>query len=327
MPAAVTAAGISLLDLCVQPEIYRVQWYNSAPWAIAAKAIGRTQRWEKAVDANLSRTGEKADGLGFGGAHILVVEDDSAINDVVCRRLAREGFRVESAFSGTEAGRLLVAELYDLVITDLMLPGMAGEEVVSLARQVDSSLPVIVISARSTPADKVGLLGLGADDYLTKPFDLDEMVARVRVQLRHRARGGVRGEGAKVAAVAAGRGETADVAWRGQLVADGWTSSEPICQGAVAVSPSQRSATCNGTQLTLTRIEFDILELLASHPKRVFTKQELYELVWGEPFLGQENSVSVHVSNLRAKMKAVGADGYIQTVWGLGFKFEMPAQL
>lgn len=292
------------------------------------KATGCTREREKVVDAELSCMGSKANGLEYGEAHILVVEDDSAINDVVCRRLMREGFRVESAFSGTEAGRLLMAEPYDLVITDLMLPGMAGEEVVAMARQVDASLPVIVISARSTSADKVSLLGLGADDYLTKPFDLDEMVARVRVQLRHRACGGAASEGARAVSATTGRGGASTVAGRGgRPDATDWAVPESICQGAVVVSPQQRSVSCNGTELALTRIEFDILELLASYPKRVFTKQELYELVWGEPFLGQENSVSVHVSNLRAKMKAAGADGYIQTVWGLGFKFEVPAHL
>lgn len=275
------------------------------------------------MGAELSGKCRGTGGCGGGEVRILVVEDDSAISDVVCRRLAREGYSVEPAFSGTEAGRLLAAEQFDLVITDLMLPGMTGEEVVTLVRQLDAALPVIVISARTAAADKVGLLGLGADDYLTKPFDLDEMAARVKVQLRHRA-----AKEAAGSSVAADSGLVSADAIKGAARnAHSRTDSGAICEGAVVVNPLQRSATCNGTQLTLTRIEFDILELLAGHPKRVFTKQELYELVWGEPFLGQENSVSVHVSNLRAKMKAAGVDGYIQTVWGLGFKFEVPAQL
>lgn len=117
-------------------------------------------------------------------ANILVVEDDAAINDVVCTRLRRDGHNVQAAFSGTEARLLLQAQPFDLVITDLMLPGLAGEEVVRLVRGNGGTTPVLVISARSEVADKVELLALGADDYLVKPFDLDELSARVAVQLR-----------------------------------------------------------------------------------------------------------------------------------------------
>lgn len=248
------------------------------------------------------RVGLSGDCRGISGdvaaaVRILVVEDDSAISDVVCRRLGREGFSVEPAFSGTEAKRLLQVEHFDLVVTDLMLPGMTGEEVVALVRKAHGSLSVIVISARSTAADKVDLLSLGADDYLTKPFDLDELIARVKVQLRHRS---------------------------GPMAAAALPGDGVITQGMLVINRHERSAACNGASLSLTRTEFDMLELLAAHPKRVFTKQELYERVWGEQFMGQDNSVSVHVSNLRAKLKPCGADGYIQTVWGMGFKFETP---
>ena len=121
-------------------------------------------------------------------ARVLVVEDDAAINDVVATRLARDGHEVTQAFSGSEA-RLLLGEkncAFDVVVCDLMLPGVTGEELVGLIRAHDAATPIIVISARATAADKIGLLGLGADDYLTKPFDLDELAARVEVQLRHR---------------------------------------------------------------------------------------------------------------------------------------------
>ena len=124
-------------------------------------------------------------------ARVLVVEDDAAINDVVTTRLARDGHAVAQAFSGSEA-RLLLGEknaAFDVVVCDLMLPGVTGEELVRLIRSRDAATPIVVISARTTPADKIALLGLGADDYLTKPFDLDELAARVEVQLRHRGMG------------------------------------------------------------------------------------------------------------------------------------------
>lgn len=225
-------------------------------------------------------------------AKVLVVEDDSAINDVVCRRLAKTGLAVESAFSGTEAKRLLTGQCFDLVITDLMLPGMSGEQVVQAARGLDENLPVIVISARTSPADKVDLLTLGADDYLTKPFDLDELAARVQVQLRNSAR----------------RKEAAPA------------REETIAIGKWVIDPSERSLRSEGAEVCLTRTEFDIAAMLARNPKRVFTKQEIYERIWDEGYLGQENSVSTHVSNLRAKLKPTGTDSYIQTVWGIGFK-------
>lgn len=115
---------------------------------------------------------------------MLVVEDDSAINDVICRQLSRLGVVPEPTFSGTEANRALDSEDFDLVVTDLMLPGMAGEQVIELIRNRDALVPIVVVSARTETRDKVDILGLGADDYLTKPFDLDELSARIQAQLR-----------------------------------------------------------------------------------------------------------------------------------------------
>lgn len=229
-------------------------------------------------------------------ARVLVVEDDSAISDVVCRRLTKMGLAAEAAFSGTEARRLLEDVRFDVVITDLMLPGATGEEVVRTVRELEGYTPVIVMSARATTADKVDLLSLGADDYLTKPFDLDELAARVEVQLRR-----------------AGQPHSPAVS-----SADG--DEAPIVAGAWTIDRAERSLMANGTEVPLTRTEYDIAEILARNPKRVFTKQELYERIWNEGYLGQENSVSTHVSNLRAKLKPTGTDSYIQTVWGIGFK-------
>lgn len=225
-------------------------------------------------------------------ARLLVIEDDASINDVVATRLSRDGHTVTQAFSGSEA-RLLLGEKgapFDLVISDLMLPGATGEELVGLIRECDASMPVVVISARATAADKIGLLDLGADDYLVKPFDLDELAARVTVQLRHRG---------TVAAA-----DSAVLRYRQ------W-----------ALDTEGRTLTVDGSrEVQLTKIEFNILEALVRRPNKVFSKSELFELAWGEPFTGDDSTVAVHVSNIRAKLRATGTDGYLKTVWGMGFK-------
>ena len=225
-------------------------------------------------------------------ARVLVIEDDAAINDVVATRLSRDGHAVTQAFSGSEA-RLLLGEKdagFDVVVCDLMLPGATGEELVGLIRSRDAATPVVVISARATAADKIGLLDLGADDYLVKPFDLDELAARVAVQLRHRG------------AVAA-------------------TPSGTLRHRRWTLDPEARTLTVDpSTEVPLTKIEFNILEALVRRPNKVFSKAELFELAWGEPFAGDDSTVAVHVSNIRSKLRATGTDDYLRTVWGMGFK-------
>lgn len=244
---------------------------------------------------------------------ILVIEDDPSINEVVCAHLERLGHRCTAAFSGTE-GLLRLDEAarsmpFDLVITDLMLPGTTGEDIVEAIRRVDADLPVIVISARITPADKAMLLRLGADDYLTKPFDLDELTARIEVQMRHRAsRPDCPG------AFGSGSGLPADEA------CDEPAHSPLLTFRTWELDPEGRSFRVNGAEVALTRTEFNILELLIRRPSKVFTKQELFELAWGEPYSVEDSTVNVHVSNLRRKLKPTGTDGYLQTVWGLGYK-------
>ncbi len=239
-------------------------------------------------------------------ARILVVEDDADINEIISARLARHGHSCMQAFSGSEALMRLDCRgetlPYDLVICDLMLPGATGEQLIDTVRRADPDLPVIVISARTSTADRVELLRLGADDYLTKPFDLDELAARVEVQLRHRSkchRSQEAGDGAA-------RGE------RGSALAfRDWM-----------LDPSSRAFSVAGSPVQLTRIEFNLLETLMRQPKRAFSKQELFEAAWGEPYAGDDNTVTVHVSNIRAKLKVSGTDSYIKTIWGIGFKLD-----
>ena len=226
---------------------------------------------------------------------VLVVEDDAALSEVVCTFLGDEGYTCVPAFSGTEA--LLLAERagekdqpFDLVILDLMLPGLPGEELIGRLRAAGVDAPVIVTSARSTVTDRVSLLRLGASDYLVKPFDLDELLARVEVQLRNRA----------VPASAPGT----------------------LRFGRWELDPAARTFVVDGEALRLTRTEFDILAALMREPSRVFTKQALFELVRNEEALTEERTISTHISNLRVKLRPSGTDAYIQTVWGIGFKLQ-----
>lgn len=232
---------------------------------------------------------------GAGQARILVVEDDAAINDVVCSFLSRAGYACVPAFSGTEALLRLEAgaTAFDLVITDLMLPGAAGERVVETARR-RSAAPIIVTSARREVGDRVDLLRLGADDYLVKPFDLDELLARVEAHLRRWHAAG---------ADAAASGEAGLLAYRT------WR-----------LDASDRSFHVAGAPVKLTRTEYEMMRALMDHPGRVLTKRALSAAAGGDEAALEDKSVATHVGNLRAKLKPTGTDAWLETVWGIGFK-------
>ncbi len=222
--------------------------------------------------------------------HILVVEDDADINRLLCTILEGAGYSCRAAFSGSEA--MLWAEKYDydLVLLDLMLPGLTGEEFIARIR-AGKTMPIIVLSAKVAVEDRVNALGLGADDYITKPFDNREVLARVEAQLRR----------SRSFSPAAGGGEL-------------------VC-GPLRLSREDHTASVNGEEVSLTTREFAILALLMEHPKRAFSRAQIYESVWGEEFMGDDNTVNVHVSNLRAKLSKAGPGReYIKTVWGIGFK-------
>lgn len=218
--------------------------------------------------------------------HILIVEDDTDINNSTAAYLSRQGCICTQAFSGTE-GRLLWQQGgFDLLLVDLMLPGLSGSAFIAEVRKT-SQVPVIVLSARTELSDKVELLGSGADDYLTKPCQLEELWARIQVQLRH-ARAGSSGE---------------------HLRFRDWV----LDLGGMTL-------TAAGQPVSLTAHEFRIVELLAGSPRRVFTRQQIYEAVWQEEYAVEDKTITVHISNIRAKLRPSGTDGYIQTVWGIGFK-------
>ena len=226
---------------------------------------------------------------------VLVVEDDPDINALLAKIAEREGYRPVQAYSGTEARLQLEHAAFDLVLLDVMLPGMDGAALIALVRdELRSSVPVIVVSAKAGAADKVDLLTLGADDYVTKPFDAHEVAARMHAVLRR----------------CDGRGA-------GAPEADG----EAYDHRDLHLDVARRRGAPKGAQVALTAHEFVILHVLMQAPDRVFSRELLYELVWKSGYYGEQNAVNVHVSNIRKKLAAVDADAdYIKTVWGIGFK-------
>ena len=218
--------------------------------------------------------------------HILIVEDDTDINNSAAEYLRRQGCQCSQAFSGTEGRLLWQAGGVDLLLTDLMLPGLSGSELIREIRK-SSQTPIIVLSAKTELSDKVELLGLGADDYLTKPYQLEELWARILVQLRH---------------------------------ASALPKETSLHYRDWVLNLEEMTLTAAGQPVNLTAHEFKIVELLAGRPKRVFTKQQIYEAVWQEEYAVEDKTIAVHISNIRAKLRPSVTDGYIQTVWGIGFK-------
>lgn len=222
--------------------------------------------------------------------YILIVEDDNEINHMLSTLLQSGGYMTQSAYSGTEALLYLEKQETRAVILDLMLPGMAGEELLQKIKERDPALPVIVASAREDVQTRVELLRAGADDYIVKPFDTEELLARLEVALR-RSGGGNR--------------------------------SREIVFKDIVIEPEEYRVRVSGQEVALTRRELLILELLMSNPNKVFTKNNIYESVWNEEFVGEDNAVNVHISNIRQKLAKVNSDEtYIQTVWGIGFKMK-----
>ncbi len=218
---------------------------------------------------------------------ILIVEDDSRINEMMKTGLEKAGYFCVSAFSGTEAKLLLKSRTFDLMILDLMLPGITGEQLLGEVRK-SSSMPVIVLSAKDELDTKVDLLTLGADDYMTKPFELKELEARVLVQLRNHAQ----------------RDRTNCLLEYKNLCLD----------------TEKKQLFVNKNPVSLTAREYRIMELFLKYPQKVFSKNELYEYAWEEYYIGEDKTINVHISNIRSKIKKVTEQECIETVWGLGFR-------
>ena len=223
-------------------------------------------------------------------AKILIVEDDANINNLVCETLTKQGLTCTQAFSGTEGLLNFKTSEFDLVILDLMMPGMSGEDLIKKIRET-SKIPVIITSAKSDLDSRVDLLSSGADDYLVKPFDVKELIARVSVQLRH--------------------------------ISDSQESAgddDKLTYKNMVLNRSTFEVFIKGEEVKLTRQEYKILELFMLYPTKVFSKQEIFEYAWDEYYIGEGKTINVHISNLRTKIKKITEEEYIDTVWGIGFR-------
>lgn len=232
---------------------------------------------------------------------ILLVEDDEELSSVVAGRLRESGYRVRTAFTGVEALANVAEQVPDLVLLDIMLPEMDGLEVCRRLRADHPLLYVLMLTARGEEMDRVVGLEVGADDYVTKPFSLSELVARVRSAMR--------------------RLRLTEEALDEQPDGGG----DPIDVAGLRIDPIRRQVWKQETEIVLTVLEFDLLLYLARHPDRPFTRMQLLESVWDLHYEGYDRTVDSHVQRLRSKVEEdPGNPQFIRTVWGVGYKFVHP---
>lgn len=217
---------------------------------------------------------------------ILIIEDNADINNLIAEALKKAGYSYAQAFSGTEGLLLASSDKFDLAVMDLMLPGMSGEELLPKLRE-KQDIPVIILSAKDSLDSKLSLLENGAEDYMTKPFEVAELLARIAVRLRKGSHNGGMGK---------------------------------ISLRELILDTDSFSAEVAGNRVSLTKQEFKIMELLISNPKKVFSKQDIYNYAWDDIYIGEDKTINMHISNIRKKLKAVTDEEYIETVWGIGFK-------
>lgn len=251
-------------------------------------------------------------------ARILIVEDEEKIARFVTLELEHEGYQVEHVADGRTAVDLALERNYDLILLDVLLPQLNGMEVLRRVRK-HKDVPVIMVTARDAVMDKVAGLDAGADDYLTKPFAIEELFARIRVALKRseavRAASGVGGAGAGGAGVDAATippvGDSTQVS-----VAP---SPATLAVGSVALDPDRREVTVGGSPIALTAREFDVLALLMAHAETVLTRERIAHEALGYEYVGDTNNVDVHIAHLRAKIEDAGGARIIQTVRGVGY--------
>lgn len=221
---------------------------------------------------------------------ILVVDDEQRIIELARMYLEQDGFRVTSTTNGTAARRMILKDKPNLVVLDLMLPGMDGLEVCRRVRE-ESDIPIIMLTARNDDIDKIVGLELGADDYLTKPFNPRELVARIRAILRRADRSGARED-----------------------------APDPIVISNLRIDARKRRVEVAGRGVSLRMKEFDLLKTLAENKGIVFSRERLLEVVWGYDFAGETRTVDVHIAHLRHKLR--GMEPTIETIWGVGYKLD-----
>ena len=220
--------------------------------------------------------------------NILIIEDSLEINNLIKETLEKYSYNCTQAFSGTEGLLQININTYSLIILDLMLPGLTGEEFLKKVKD-RGDYPVLVVSAKESIDSKIECLELGADDYLVKPFDIKELKARVDALIR-----------------------------RSHMK----EKSDNITYEGIIDNKELFDITIDGKSLNLTNQEYKIIKLLMENPNKVFTKQDIYEYAWEEYYMGEDKTINVHISNIRRKIKEITQEEFIETVWGIGFKFK-----
>ena len=229
--------------------------------------------------------------------NILICDDDRDIVSALDIYLTSEGYATVKAYDGLEALELVKEHDIHLILMDVMMPNLDGIRATAKLRE-STNIPIILLTAKSEDTDKILGLNIGADDYITKPFNPVEVIARVKSQLRRYTTLG-------------GRSKVAE------------DNSAAFSNGGITMDDNAKSVTVDGEQVSLTPIEYNILLLLMKHPGRVFSTGQIYEQVWNDPSLGSENTVAVHIRHLREKVEIDPANPrYIKVVWGLGYKME-----
>ena len=253
-------------------------------------------------------------------ARILIVEDEEKIARFVTLELEHEGYQVEHAADGRTAVDLALERDYDLILLDVLLPQLNGMEVLRRVRK-HKDVPVIMVTARDAVMDKVAGLDAGADDYLTKPFAIEELFARIRVALKRaeavRAASGVGGVGAGEGATGAGTAATSPAGDSAKTSAA--PSPATLTVDSVALDPDRREVMVGGSPIVLTAREFDVLALLMAHAGTVLTRERIAHEALGYEYVGDTNNVDVHIAHLRAKIEDAGSARIIQTVRGVGY--------
>ncbi len=223
---------------------------------------------------------------------LLLIEDDNEISCMLKEYLNRENYDVVCAADGEEACEKFESDAYSLVLLDLMIPKISGMDVIQHIRK-KSTVPIIIVSAKDTDVDKTLGLGLGADDYITKPFSMTEVLARIKANIRRST----------------------------QYSKSEKPQNETLAVGDLIMNLSEYTVTKRNKQIFLTAKEYEILKLLIQNPKKVYTKAQIYSLIWNDAYMGDENAVNVHISRLRNKIEDnPRTPKYVMTVWGIGYK-------
>lgn len=223
---------------------------------------------------------------------ILIVEDDLDINNLLAEILKGAGYETDSAYTGREALLLLKLKEYDLVILDLMMPNMTGEEVIQEIRK-NNKISIIVISAKGDKDTKINVLKLGADDFIKKPFDIDEVLAQVQANIRR---------------------------YRDFYPVE--IERKILVFKDIELNEEEKVVRVFDNELKLTPIEYEILKLLMENPNRIYSKENIYKNVWNDDYIYDADTINAHMSNLRNKLKKFSEVDHIETIWGMGYRLK-----